>query len=160
MLATIWLVLYTVQALYALQKIRAGFDFYSVLGWIILLAPTYFLARGLIAFAAYRARGSKTRMVAGLLALNPYEEGPQIKKRPKLLNKQRVAVYGLLILAPLPPLVLLLSRLQPQNHMSILTIRGFWEPGPLLHLYSWLCWLGRLASIGAAEEPQCCPGAR
>jgi hypothetical protein len=38
------------------------------------------------------------------LALNPYEEGHQIKKRPKFINKRNVAAYGLLILSPLPAL--------------------------------------------------------
>ena len=84
---------------------------YSILYAAVVVGPLYFLARGLLAFAAYRAHRRHDRRLTDPLALNPYEEGLRIKKRPKLINKKSMAAYGLLTLSPLPYLLVWVSQL-------------------------------------------------
>ena len=74
----------------------------ALVGWIAVLLPLYFLARGLIGFCTYAARRRQDRMPPDALALNPYEEGLRIKKRPKFINKKSIAAYWFLVLSPVP----------------------------------------------------------
>jgi hypothetical protein len=113
-LAGIWFILFAgFQVFDATPKaVRAGlFELYTLLGMTIFLACLYFLARGLIAFVTYRVRPRHVRMPPDLLALNPYEEGLRIKKRPKFISKTKMAAYGFLFLSPLPFLLVWLGQL-------------------------------------------------
>jgi hypothetical protein len=88
----------------------------SMLGAIMCVSPLYFLGRGLVAFARYRTYQRHDQSLTDPLALNPYEEGLRIKKRPKFINKQSLAGYGLLILSPLPfALLFLLQHMDPPS---------------------------------------------
>jgi hypothetical protein len=67
---------------------------------ITFFVPSYFLARGLIAFVIYRMRARATP--DDPLALNPLAQDLRIRKRPKFINKWNIAAYGFLILSTLP----------------------------------------------------------
>jgi hypothetical protein len=83
----------------------------GIIGTAIWVVPLYFLARGLFAFTAYRTHQRHDRHLAARLALNPYEEGLLIKRRPKFISKNSMVAYGFLIVSPLPVLLLGVSNI-------------------------------------------------
>jgi hypothetical protein len=106
-LAAVWFVAFAVEVLpKALRHFGDSPDVRALVGWIALLLPLYFLARGLIGFCTYAARRRQDRMPPDALALSPYEEGLRIKKRPKFINKKSIAAYWFLVLSPVPFLLM------------------------------------------------------
>ena len=94
-LAAVWWVFWAAFLIRDFSR-GGGFGGYAIFFGVITAGPLVFLARGILAFATYRAGGSDP------LALRPYEEGLRIKKRPKFVNKSNGAAYALLLLAPVP----------------------------------------------------------
>jgi hypothetical protein len=86
----------------------------DVFGIVFLFVfPTYFFARGLFTFIAYRSHFPTHLYIASPLALHPWEEGLRIKKRPRFITKKSVLAYVLLAFCPLPFLFVWLSQFQP-----------------------------------------------
>ena len=73
---------------------------YAGIPMAVVYVPAYFLAQGLLAVTAYRWRHWRDgRSPSDPLALNPYEEGLGIRKRPRFLNKKSMAAYSLVVLS-------------------------------------------------------------
>jgi hypothetical protein len=121
--AAIWSVIWAaflVHDWFSKPQVISG---YSILWAAVVVSPLYFLTRGLLAFAAYRAHQRHGGSLTDPLAFNPYEEGLRIKKRPKFINKKSRSAWGLLILSPLPYLVVWVS----QRTQGVPDFRNVWE---------------------------------
>jgi hypothetical protein len=101
------------------------FSVYTLIWAAVILGPLYFLVRGLVAFARYQLHQRRDEGPADHLAVNPYEEGLHIRRRPRFINKRSVAAYVLLVLAPLPYLLYwIYSRAEPSIYPNEWELRG------------------------------------
>ena len=106
-LATAWLLFFLAFiALDAVPKsLKNEVTVYKIIGGMLFLAPPYFLARGLIAFAYYKGRSADMQPTA--LSLSPFEGR---RTRPSFVNKTSIVAIFLLFLSPLPYLFLWLGQ--------------------------------------------------
>jgi formylglycine-generating enzyme required for sulfatase activity len=134
-LAAIWSALFAAVTILDTPQ-NFGRSMAWVLGGIMLYTLLYFPARGTIAFAVDRVRRPQDRMAAGPLALNPYEEGLPIKRRPRFINKKAIAAYGLLILSPLPFVFMWAGQLAlgVQSYESYAELVGSWSAYTIFYL--------------------------
>jgi uncharacterized membrane protein YGL010W len=73
--AVIWWVLFAAFLVGDFFSKHQEISGYSIFFAALVVAPLYFLARGMFAFVAYRAEKRNGRSLTDPLALNPYEEG-------------------------------------------------------------------------------------
>jgi len=101
--AVVW---WMIAAAFVAKQI-ASFRFggYEAVGLLSMTVPTCLLARGLLAFWAYRPVARANHAAADPLRAQPWEGGARTKRRPRLLTLKSATAYAFLLVAPAPYLL-------------------------------------------------------
>ena len=141
-LVAVWGIVFTaLDLLDVLPKAlkNPNFNLNSLIGMAIFNLPIYFVVRGLWALRTYQNRRTSTSSTVDSLSKNLWEEGKNREIHPVFVNKRSLSLYIFLMLAPLPWICVLLSRISaPAVQLKDQAELIGYQFGSLIYLPMWL----------------------